>query len=538
MTFTLAIPTSDAPFNITLENGTSTVFVGANGSGKSRLAIHIENTIGESAHRISAHRALTLNPDVPKISEAQALKGLKFGFFVDGATIHHRTGQRWNSKPATSLLNDFDFLVQALFAEQSRTALQTHNNVMDGIPHTAQATKFERLKKIWRALIPHRRLVVNGDDIQVQASEDSPLYSASQMSDGERAIFYLIGQVLVAQENSLLVIDEPELHVHRSIMNSLWDQLEAARPDCTLLFITHDLEFAASRVGSKFVIRDYSASPNAQWTIETVSEETGFSEETATLLLGSRRPILFVEGDMKSLDMAVYRCIYPQWTVVPRGSCQDVIHAVVTLRANAAFTRIRCAGIVDADDFDASDADHLRRLSIFVLPVSEIENLFLLPEISREIARTEHLNDAEVEERLAALANDILGIANQPEIIEPIVRRYCLRRIDRFLRKTDLSQTGSIAEISDAYAAKVLNFDVAALAQNQQDRISEAVARRDIPALLTLIDNKAMIARAATRLRNTGRDSFEAWLIRALHADRTPDLVAALLRVLPEIDVE
>ena len=74
------------------------------------------------------------------------------------------------------------------------------------------------------------------------------------MSDGERAIFYLIGQTLLADENILLIIDEPELHVHRSIMSKLWDELEAIRADCALVFITHDLEFAASRAAQKFVI--------------------------------------------------------------------------------------------------------------------------------------------------------------------------------------------------------------------------------------------------------------------------------------------
>ena len=33
------------------------------------------------------------------------------------------------------------------------------------------------------------------------------------MSDGERAIFYLIGQTLAASSDSVLIIDEPELHL-------------------------------------------------------------------------------------------------------------------------------------------------------------------------------------------------------------------------------------------------------------------------------------------------------------------------------------
>jgi ABC-type branched-subunit amino acid transport system ATPase component len=72
--------------------------------------------------------------------------------------------------------------------------------------------------------------------------KDRTCYKASEMSDGERAIFYMIGQTLAAAENSLLIFDEPELHVHRSIMDKLWDDLEAARQDCAFVFITHDLE--------------------------------------------------------------------------------------------------------------------------------------------------------------------------------------------------------------------------------------------------------------------------------------------------------
>jgi energy-coupling factor transporter ATP-binding protein EcfA2 len=537
MPFNLAIPTRSDPVTINLEPGTTAVFVGANGSGKSRLAIYIEDAVGENAHRISAHRALTLNPGVPKINESGALKGLRFGNANPEINIGNRPGSRWNGNAGTALLNDFDFLIQALFAEQSRTALNTHKHRRAGSEHVAQPTKFERLQDIWEQLLPHRKLEISGDDVQVHVPESEQLYSAAQMSDGERAIFYLIGQTLVAADNSLLVIDEPELHVHRSIMNKLWDQLENARPDCALIFITHDLEFAASRVGLKFVVSDY-APTGPQWSIEVVPEDTGFSEELTTLLLGSRRPILFVEGDMHSLDKAIYRCVYSNWTIVPRGSCQDVVHAVATMRANAAFTRIRCAGIVDADDYDDADVARLKDMGVAVLPVSEIENLFLLPEISREIGVAEHLAAGEIETRLAGLAGDLLTLGRQPGVIDPIVRRYCLRRIDRALKKIDLSTHGSVEEIDAGYRQHTHGLDVQAIARVRVEKIDAAVSEGDLTALLSLIDNKGMLAKAASRLKNTSRDPFEAWLTRILLNDRAPGLVAALHRALPEIAQE
>src|SRR5688572_22867733 len=145
MTFTFDIktPTGEKPFAV--EPGTSLYFLGANGGGKTRLAVKIEETLGERAHRIAAHRALALNPEVDKISERQALAGLRIGHRSNEAVIQQREGHRWGGKAATLLLSDYNYVVQALFAEQANTSLKTHQNARarNGAPVTM--TKFEQL---------------------------------------------------------------------------------------------------------------------------------------------------------------------------------------------------------------------------------------------------------------------------------------------------------------------------------------------------------------------------------------------------------
>jgi len=539
MPFEIKVPTPDNedPFDISIEKGSAVVIVGANGSGKTRLAVQIENANGERVHRLSAHHALALNPAVPKIQENSALKGLRFGYAHEGSSLAHRRNHRWpNGQQATALLNDFDFLLQALFADQSRVALATHTAARAGTLN-ANPTKLEKLKAIWEQLLPTRTLVLSGDDIQVRNPNEPAPYSAAEMSDGERAVFYLIGQTLEADDNSLLVVDEPELHVHRSIMNKLWDQLENARPDCAFVFITHDLEFAASRVGQKFVISDYIHS-GPKWRIETVPEGTGFSEELTTLLLGSRRPVLFVEGIDGSLDKAVYRCAYPDWTVVPLGSCSDVIHAVASMRTNASLTRIRCAGIVDNDGYDSTEIDDLNQSGVAVLPVSEIENLFLLPEISRQIALAENCDDAEAGARVETLKQKIFAAAASEDVAAPIVRRHVLRRIDRSLKGLDLNGQRAIDDIEANYRQQTQDLNIRELARQRRDEINKAIAADDLPELLALIDNKGMLADAASCLKNTRRDAFEAWLVRSLLNDQEPGLKNALLQALPTITEE
>jgi hypothetical protein len=51
------------------------------------LAVKIEEDLGERAHRISAHRALALNTDVAKISERNALAGLRTGYANEGTHL-------------------------------------------------------------------------------------------------------------------------------------------------------------------------------------------------------------------------------------------------------------------------------------------------------------------------------------------------------------------------------------------------------------------------------------------------------------------
>lgn len=354
------------------------------------------------------------------------------------------------------------------------------------------------------------------------------------MSDGERAIFYLIAQALVAAESSLLVIDEPELHVHPSIMSSLWDEIEAARKDCAFLFITHDLNFASTRAAPKYLIKTYASQP--AWTIESVPENTGFSEEVTTLILGSRRPILFVEGDGASLDLSIYRCCYPQWTVIPRGSCEQVIHAVVTMRANEILTRVTCAGIVDADDFTADDIEYLNGLGVFPLPVSEVENLILLPEVSRAIAQQEGFGGEELEQQLTKLKTAIFETLQSQAAIDEIVVRYCRRRIDRTLKKIDLSATTTIAGLAGEYNAQTASLDVSSIAANATRKIQDALANEDLLNLLTIYDNKGLLALAAQHLKQSRKASFEAWLTRMLRNETSaPGFAAALNAVLPAV---
>jgi energy-coupling factor transporter ATP-binding protein EcfA2 len=536
----LRIPGANLP--LTLTAGATTIFVGANGSGKTRLAIWLEEEAGVDAHRISAHRALSLNPGVVKISESASKSLLLTGVnveaivqFDESQLPDYRKNNRWYSNSATHLLNDFDALLQWLYAQQNNIAVRELNDRHEGITGEPATTKFKQLTAIWERVLPTKRLIISGDNIQVEPVDatNAERYSAAQMSDGERAIFYMIGQVLFAMPG-VIIFDEPELHVHRAVLGRLWDELEASRLDCAFVLITHDLEFAATRTGRKLVVRSFSTPSN--WTVEEVPDDSGFDEQLTTLILGSRRPILFVEGDGGSLDSAIYRACYPDMTVVARGGCEHVIRSVRTMRANASLTRVTCAGLVDADSRTESDLTSLAADNISVLPVSEVENLLLLPSVASVILDHDLHGNPEKAVRLAKIKDDLFTAAARPDIQTAIVVDHCQRRIDRALKIVSFENVKDEVELGAELTARIAEINVAALAKEVRGAIEQAIADDNLPALLRIYDRKShVVATAARNLRGVHMDAFTAWVVRAVKDPKRTEIRDAIKAVVPQI---
>ena len=536
------IPKKDnSNLELTLKAGKTTIIIGANGSGKTRLAVYLEEQLGEKAHRIAAHRALNLNPNVNKISESKAKKYLTYGSEWDGISISARESRRWDNKAPTILLDDFDYLLQYLFAQQNNLAVENNQKLNRGEEITNSKTKLDILQEVWERLLPLKKLHITADDIRVSSiSIESADYSASEMSDGERAVFYILGQVLSANEDSILIFDEPELHIHKSIISNLWDEIEKLRPDCSFLMITHDIEFAATRVAKKYVIRSYYSDP--AWDISEIPDSE-LDEQTITLILGSRKPILFVEGDKTSLDMETYRLCYPEWTVIPKGSCKDVIQAVSSLRKlneDMSILNIKCAGIIDRDTRDSSQIQELEGQGIKVLRYSEIENIFSLSSITHKVLEIYGFTGDELinkkEQFKVELLNHIKNELSDNKLEKFVVKRIH-RRIDTYLKNIDLSNTQNSNEMKHK-----LISEVSALADSKinewisemKNKIQKCIDNQDIDELLCIYENKGLLAKTASILMCTSKSNFKDWLILQMRVPNS-SLLQSIKAVLPEL---
>ncbi len=382
-----------------LQCQTSIVVVGANGAGKSRLGAWLEfkGPQKERVHRIAAQRSLVFPESSSPIGFEKALDAFYWAPVPsnwDRATYESQKSQlRLQQRYGGSLINaetaplsDFDKLVTLLFSE-NYSALLTHEDQQRKTEKLVPMpdTLLRKVQALWELLLPSRSLRLGSSEVRVvQKTAPEKEYSARAMSDGERVIFYLIGQCLCAPKDAIIVVDEPEIHLHKAIQDALWNAVEKARPDCTFVYLTHDLMFAADRIGAmKVCITEYA---DGAFSWFAIAEQQEIPEDVFLEVLGSRKPVLFVEGTSGSHDSALYRLAFPHFTVKPVGNCASVVAATKVFRSLEDMHHIKSFGIVDRDYLEQGQIDSYQRSGVFVPLVAEVENLFLVPELIEAVA--------------------------------------------------------------------------------------------------------------------------------------------------------
>ena len=208
------------------------VVIGTNGAGKSSFGKSLLDKYPDKAEKVSGLHALFLNN-----GEEKLFKNIGEGFAHLQSLVKERL--------LVPRLSDYEKLVLGLLwdeFEQSANFKENYKINPDTIP---PVTKIDQIQQIWEKMFPHNRLVRKAGFIELMSTyEGAESYTAGRMSDSEKLVFYLIGTILQAREEAILIIEEPETLLHNSIKTYLWDELEKLRPDCTFVYLTHDIDFA------------------------------------------------------------------------------------------------------------------------------------------------------------------------------------------------------------------------------------------------------------------------------------------------------
>lgn len=475
--------------NITLENVKTIVIIGANGAGKTRFGAQIESQYSNITHRISAQKSLSMPEEVSPTSKERS----EIDFFYGDAKYGkgNKNGYRWGNKPNTFLLNDYQKLMVLLHTEEYEESIKFKEAYNPGQGIEKPITKLDRIQSIWEQVLPHRKLIKKAGKIEAYPTGNTNKnYNASDMSDGERIIFYLIGEVISAPENSIVIIDEPEMHIHKSITKKLWDEIENERPDCTIIYLTHDIDFGSSRNDAvKIWLKSYEG--NQTWDYEILGDNNPIPEQVFLEILGSRKPILFIEGDSsKSIDEKLLELIFSEYTVKPLGSCQKVFSTTKALNEQNSFHHIESFGLIDRDRRTNEELSYIQNPNIWVARVAEIENFLLLEEVVKEVA-SNMMKDADyVFENIKSNIITFFDSQKEKQALE-----HTLTRVERlFKNATNNSEVKTILEFQTSLSSFWDDFDVEYIYNEVLIEFQELVSLKDYEGILKVFNNKGIIS--------------------------------------------
>ena len=367
------------------------VILGANGSGKTRLAVSM--TTSGDAEFIGALRNIAMPDQIPNWNLQTATNELQ-----------NRTNQRRSNY--WELIPDIDALFGKLWSSHAVAAMRIFNELKAGRPiGPIPDTVLSRTEDLWQSVFPGRTIAFN--DFTATVSNEylgAATYTAKHMSDGERTGLYLAARILDSA-HSIVIVDEPETHFHSRLAVRFWDALESMFKEKRFVYVTHDLNFALSRKDAAIVLARPNQAP------ELVSPGESLPTEDVAAILGAASfsvyatRLIFCEGrEEKSLDQELLRAwFYDRSTaLIPVGGCENVKRCTAAFQMTSIVSGFDAVGIIDRDHWPDELLTSMSR--VHVLQVHEIESLYVLESVFLAVAA--HLGQ---EAKAKALYRDLLA---------------------------------------------------------------------------------------------------------------------------------
>ncbi len=259
-----------------------------------------------------------------------------------------------------------------------------------------EKARFCVLKKIWEETFPGNNIRIEKGKVRIRNRSGKDSIGIRSLSRGEKAALYYIAATLLAPPEALILIDSPTLFLHPTAVSILWDRIERSRSDCRFVYDTYDANFTSGQTRRTAIwIKDYNAADHS-WRYQIIADGD-LPDEIFLQMMGSRRPILFTEGDTShSIDMRLYSVVFPEFTVKPLGSCDKVIESTRTMQSLRTMHRIESYGLVDRDRRSSQEVEYLRAKHILVPEVAEIENIFLSPGVVETMAEIRGKNPKKI----------------------------------------------------------------------------------------------------------------------------------------------
>ena len=488
--------------------------IGANGAGKTRFARALAESLGSQACRLSALRALYRPLAVGKKDEG----------FIDQLYLEAVAGSTIIRGDIEGELNR---LIALLLHEEMVNLMDFKAKRMKKPDLKFRRTRMDKMISVWQEIFPDNRILLEGGQLSIsrfnapaeEGGGDENAYDVLRLSDGEKAVMYHVGAALCAPKNSVFLIDNPGMFLHPSTVRVVWDSVEALRPDCFFIYITHDLDFASSRGGGNVLwVQSYNPVQRA-WKYDLLPDQDNIPEDVYMAIVGSRKPVLFIEGDGKnSIDSKLYPLLFKEYTVKSLGSCNKVIEATRTFNDLNAFHSLASIGIVDRDRRDEGEVAYLRRKKVMVPDVAEIENILMLEEVVRAVASYNGQNE---ETAFMKVKKGIMKFFSAELKSQALL--HTRHRVKRTMEYRIDGRFNSINGLEDHIVDLVKEINPRGLYEQFCRDFRGYVAEGDYASVLRVFNQKSMIPESNVArhvgLKNPDRKSYMRAVISILHTE-------------------
>lgn len=494
--------------------------------GKSTLLQHFKAQLGNRARAIMAHRQVWLDSNSLQLTAANRAN-------QESNLLSQEAQGTGRTRDTTSTYRN-----QVMFYDLIDLTSRLHEDLYNAFragdhPLAEKISKkqspFQLISSILRSSnLPIEITAKSGELLASKAGSDP--FGISELSDGERNALLLASYAITLPPDAVMLLDEPERHLHRSIAAPLISKVLEIRPDCAFVVATHEIALPVDNSASRVIqIEAYLPNPS-RWDFDEITPENPVREDIATSILGMRRKLLVVEGISSSLDLQIYRALFPNVSVISKETSTEVKNTVIGVNQSADHHRCVAIGVVDGDGMDEGLANSLQERQVYPLEFYSVEYLYYCREVFDWVLLN-HAQHHGIDIATAQLAYQGHILAAMAGNRERMVARAC----EYAARREALTGMPTWNEIAGK-GVWSRSVDLGTMFEQEAERFDNAVAAQDTEFFLSRFpfretDLRNLIAKACGL---TDRRKYESLVVSlTTYHGQLADLIRSKLGKVP-----
>ena len=469
-------------FSFIAKIDSTTVIIGANGAGKSSLI----NELRKNNSKINSNEMYVLPAQkllyfVSNIHDRNEITRDRYIQDLKEVDLKYNTIALQPFQIEKDFSNTFTKLITLLVKDIMAVATDNFRG-----KNESSLSLWQKLEKIWNKIKPEIKFDIDPKNTVVKVEKNGSKYSINGLSDGERCILFYIGNVLLAPENSYIIVDEPETFLNAAVYNELWDLLISERPDCQFIFASHNMDFVQSRTNATYIwCKNFEAPYDLDYQVLEDSQEMPLS--LLTEVSGTRKPILFCEGTKTSIDYQIYSKLFSEFCFVkPVQGHKQVIQYTKAYNKLEKTYGNKAYGIIDYDWMDEARIESYKKKNIFVLPFNEIEMLLVDEEIVNSVLSDD---EEDKKQKINKLRDTVIGLCTTNK--DKIIRIALKKKLDEFM-EGHLIETREPTEDEARTFLENLSekFDITVTLENITKMVEDSIASSDFSTILKICNLK------------------------------------------------